>query len=461
MAPGDTIAAAASGFGAGLRAIVRLSGPGAHDALERLLGAAAPRRGAHRASLALAGDRDGEVFRLPCLVVVFDEGRSYTGEASCEVQVPGHAALVERLLERVLSMDGVRLAQPGEFTARAYLHGRMGLEQAEGVRGLIASEDASAHAAARALMDGSRGEVYRAMSEEVARLLALVEAGIDFTDQEDVTPISPRELSHALRNVIYAASCFIGPLAEESVEGVVRVVLAGPPNAGKSTLFNRLLGSRRSVVSAAAGTTRDAIAERLDLSAYIGGWWAPAVELVDLAGLDSALAVGGGADAESQAAAAREVERADIIVACDPSGRFAAIDRVRDGATIIRVRTKSDLARGEGADGSVLSVCGLDGSHVGSLGRAIADAAAALSGSKAAALQRVAPRHRAALLEARAGLMRGLARVPEGTSSRVLPEPELIASDLRAALDALGELCGRISPDDVLGRVFSFFCVGK
>jgi tRNA modification GTPase len=239
-----------------------------------------------------------------------------------------------------------------------------------------------------------------------------------------------------------------------------RVVLAGPPNAGKSTLFNALLGRRRAIVSPVAGTTRDALEEELDLSADAPG--AGTVILIDLAGLDEPPAAA--IDAAAQSRARETIAAADAVIHCDPSGRFPGLV-ARPGTPMIRVRTKADVpgaARARRPDRAVdagrepLAICALDGWNLPALRRAIADAA---WGSRAAGLAALLPRHRRALTDAATQLREARALI--APAARALPDPALTASALRAALDVLGELVGRISPDDVIGRVFATFCVGK
>lgn len=493
MPDAGTITAIASGAGRAPRGIIRLSGPGTMAVLARWLVAAPSEPGAHRARLRLGLESGGEA-DLPCLLLLHRAPRSYTGEDAAEFILPGNPALLDRVLTQFLQEPGVRLAHPGEYTARAFLNGKMTLDQAEGVQAAIGARSDAELVAAEALLAGETGRAYRDLAEEVSRLLALVEAGIDFADQEDVVPIDPERLLHGLRNCLFGLDCFIAPASAEPSSAEPRAVLVGPPNAGKSTLFNALLGRERAVVSETPGTTRDAIAEPLDLPAIElqGG----CVMLIDLAGLDGALATP--IDAAAQASARGEIARADVILWCDPTGRFAEPPAPLAGQRVIRVRTKADLPRAAGShaeaavSSDVLPVCALDGWNLGALKRAIADSATAFasSGARQAA---VVPRHQRALRAARDALTRarailrpnevapalassprpgespespGLAAKPAtrghptGDAHR-LPSPELIAGEMRLALDALGEIVGKVTPDDVIGRVFSLFCVGK
>jgi tRNA modification GTPase len=443
----DTIAAIASPPGRSVRGIVRLSGAATREALAAvLLPPVRPfERALRPARLAVYGSS------LPVLVATYRAPRSYTGEDAAEILLPGNPFLLEEVLRSLTALPGVRQASPGEFTARAYLNDRLTLDRAEGVAATIAAESDEQLAAAGALLSGRTGAAYRRWAEELATLLALVEAGIDFTDQEDVVPIAPADLRARLERLSAVIRATLGAeTGSEPTLATPRIVLAGAPNAGKSTLFNALLGRRRAVVSDIPGTTRDALEEPLDLSHELPG--AGEVLLVDVAGLDEAMAAGGAVDAQAQAAARRTLESADAVIHCDPSARFAPLP-VRPGTAVIRVRTMADRP---GAPDAGIAVCALDGWNLPVLRRAIADAAV---GPRSSALAAVLPRHRRALEAAAANL----AHATEGIdpAGRSLPDPALTASVLRRALDDLGELVGRISPDDVIGRIFATFCVGK
>jgi tRNA modification GTPase len=283
----------------------------------------------------------------------------------------------------------------------------------------------------------------------------LVEAGIDFTDQEDVVPISPKALEQRISRLLQEIAAMLGAAAgAEQPSSLPRIVLAGRPNSGKSTLFNALLGRSRAMTSPIAGTTRDAIVEELDLSRKVP--CATSVLLVDLAGLE----VGANAiDRAAQEQAEREIAQADAILLCDPTGRFdfpLPGDAARPPVPTVRVRTKADLPVGHSISATV-EVCALDGWNLGVLLRAIADAAAAARGTSTWLI----PRHRRTLNAAARSLAqaRGLANLD--AHARSLRSPEVIAGHLREAVENLGELVGRIFPDDIIGRIFATFCVGK
>lgn len=487
---GDVIAALSTGWGYSARALVRLSGAKLMERVGGVVemegggeGSSARRMGAARVRLSEEG-------MIRVLAMYAPGPGSFTGEDVLELMLPGSPRVVERVLKVLCACEGVRAAEAGEFSARAFLNGRMTLEQAEGVSAVIAAGSEAELQAAQRVMSGRTGERYRGWSEELARLLALVEAGIDFTDQEDVVPIERGVLRARLENLrVEILGELGGAQGGEYERHQRRVVLMGRPNAGKSTLFNALLGRRRAVTSALAGTTRDVIAEDLELGG--GGMGAGVVTLMDAAGVDERIADG------QIAGKGREIERAaqeraravacdaDVVVWCDPSGAF------REGelgtgtwrAAVIRVRTKADLNGAELAGGASappggaelaggtpappggappgdmgeLSVCALDGWHLGALKRAIADAC---FGARDAAGVCPVARHRRTLSGV-VDRLSGALSVLNAGEARAIEHVELVAGELRGAMDLAGELTGAVTPDDVIGRVFATFCVGK
>ncbi len=393
---------------------------------------------------------------LPISLLYNLSPHSYTTDHTAELLIPGNPHLLQRVLDLLLSFPAVRLAEPGEFTARAHLAGRLTLEQAEGVAAIIAADRDDELEAARDLLEGRTGDRYRTWTDTVATLLALVEAGIDFTDQEDVVPIPPADLAQQLDNLRADLTAHAGDPREQPAT-LPTVALVGPPSAGKSTLFNALLGRHRAVTHETPGTTRDALAEPLDLSIEHPG---TQVTLLDLPGLD--LAPSSPLDRAAQTAAIDAASRADLLLHCDPTGRFTQDPRLPANKPTLRIRTKADLpgpnpTGPDATDSSTpdaLAICALDGFHLPALRRAIADHAHAASAAGA-----VVPRHARALAAAAAALADAIATVDP--AAHALPEPELTAGALRAALDELGSITGAVTPDEVIGRVFATFCVGK
>ena len=438
----DTILALASPPGWSTRAILRLSGPHVPRLLPDLLPGSPAARGMSPAALILDADRS-----FPVIVARFEPPASATGEHAADIFLPGSPHLVERARAVFLRHEGVRCALPGEFSARAYLNARLTLDQAEGIAMLIAARTSEELDAAHALASGAAGARFRDWIDRAVTLLALVEAGIDFTDQEGVVPVTRENLrsrAHRLASDIRAALRSSAP--DRLDEALPLVALVGPASAGKSALFNALLRRERSVVSPRPGSTRDALVEELTLDTV-------RVRLADLPGLDAHDPAPAGE--ASRRAAHDAAASADILVHCDDRPRFSPLpwpDR-----PTIRVRTKADRPA-PAADPDSLPVCALDGHGLPTLRRAIADLARARTGARPAS----AARHARAMtdaLQSLDALDAAIARDPG--RSGWLDAPELAASCLREALDRLGELDGRVTPDDVLGRVFASFCVGK
>jgi tRNA modification GTPase len=431
--------------------MIRLSGPYTKRCACELFHVELQERGRYIGSCGLSNQCS-----IPIQLLWYPGPKSYTGEDTIEILLPGNPHLVRRLLDLLLDTGHVDMAQPGEFSARAYLNQHLTLQQAEGIALRISAESTDALEAANSLLSGSYGQQCDEWAQELATLLALVEAGVDFSDQEDVIPIAPVDLANRLRSLEQSIVAQTGSELGDRVQtDHPRVVLVGRPNAGKSSLFNALLSMRRAAVSDQAGTTRDAITEILDLSRDVPG--AGSVELVDLAGLaeESIDSI----DANAQSLAREMVTSASAAIWCDPSGRFdESLVMIPSEVPVMRVRTKSDLpfAGSKGRETQSLAVCALDGTAITTLKRAIADAVTLRSGSGVGVF---VPRHRRALRDAARGVEAAIGAF--GSSDRIIAEPELVALHLREGLDALGELIGEISPDDVIGRVFATFCVGK
>ncbi|MBX3354131.1 MAG: 50S ribosome-binding GTPase [Phycisphaeraceae bacterium] len=526
------IAAVGSPPGRSWRGMIRVSGPGAFDLLRSLVLSGWPSKsGAVKSGAlpAVASERSGAelrrwprgIFRVrlrepalgfPALLLVLSAPGSATGDDTFELLLPGNPLFLEGLIDRLVALDArVRRAGPGEFSLRAFLNGRMTLDAAEGVAALIrAADDESLHAAQRL----SRGELARRAERWVSRLieaLALIEAGIDFTDEEDVVAIAParlvetvRVLLHELDEGLHAprSSTASSGRARRSLEWRPRVVLVGKPNAGKSTLFNALIGRRRSVESATVGTTRDAVEVEVEVS--VAGSSALRVLLTDLPGVD---APGAAFDtdplhARLRSAALRAVSEADLLLHCVPAGEegaSGAIDEVLSASVpILMVQTKCDGRAGGGAAPSAgahawnkagpdhaMARPVIDGpavrpsdppthegtrrvirtsAHLGhglgelrsAIALALADQVKALQGHAA-----LLPRHAAALAAARQHLEECAELAMREPAMGPWTSPERVAALLRLALDAFGQITGATAPDDVLALIFSRFCIGK
>jgi tRNA modification GTPase len=434
----DTIYALASGAAAGAVAVVRLSGPGSADALKRLAGGLpAPRR----ASLRRLRASDDETLDH-ALVLWFPGPSSYTGEDAAELHLHGGRSVIAGVME-ALTAAGLRQAEPGEFTRRAFLHGKMDLTAAEGIADLIAAETAAQRRQALHQADGGLARLYGGWAERLARLLAHQEAAIEFAEDGLPTDLDAKARLGAgvLRAEIEAhlADARRGELLRE---GLVFAII-GAPNAGKSSLLNALIGREAAIVSARAGTTRDIVEARLDLAGV-------PVTLSDTAGLREA---SDEIEAEGIKRAERRAEEAQLVITV-----FAA-DQPPDAETLhwvgpqsLVLVNKCDLVAAPDHIGGVaaLAVSARDGTGLAALRQRLAEAALHLTGA-GQGNQLTRPRHRAALTEA-------VALLAEAEKAAL---PELTAEALRAALFTLGRLTGRIGVEEILDIVFRDFCIGK
>ncbi len=460
----DTIVACASPPGSSLRGVVRVSGPDAWPIVESIsadeCGAVGRERGLVTHRLAPG---------WPCLLLRFPGPSSYTGQDTIEIALPGNPTLLARVASMAIDA-GARHAEPGEFTARAWLNGRLTLTQAEGVAALISAASDAQLRAANALSHNRLGRIASDLCERLADALALVEAGIDFTDEEDVVAISPEDLAARLaslgKSIDETLSRAVG---SESLSALPSVVLVGPPNAGKSTLYNALLGRTRAVVSEVRGTTRDVLVEPMHLDPTDP--LSPEVLLVDVAGLDESPE---GLNPQMQAAAHRAIQQADLLVQLEAAVRDAfgatplAVSSVlgESPAARIRVHSKADLQPratiGVGESAPTLRVSAVTGEGIAELRRRIAELLTDRVATFGAETMALLPRHEQCLREASGHLGEAASLLREKSGQRhLLPDPELLAASMRSALDALGQLAGEVSPDDVLGRIFAGFCIGK
>ncbi len=448
------ILAVASPPGRSLRGIVRASGPACFALLEPHLQGPWS-RAVRLTRLRVTG------LELSCIANIFEAPRSYTGEDSVEIQIPGNTALLTRVIETLLESGQrrgleVRRAEAGEFSARAFLNGRLSLTEAEGVAATIAARSDAQLRAAGLLATGALSRLAHELSDTLAGALALVEAGIDFTDQEDVVAIAPRELLDTLVAPRDRVETLLArSVGTEQLEAIPWVVLTGDPNAGKSTLFNALLGHTRAVVGDVPGTTRDVLTEPLTIRTPHG---LAEVMLVDLAGTDAGDSL---LNQEMQSAARQAIDRAELVIHCLPCARGSAAGGPAPASRSDReilVRTKSDLAP---APDHGIAVSAVSGTGIATLLDGIAGRLADRAVSLAADALALEPRHETALRSAQRNLNDAIELVKPARDQRQLPQPELAAASLRLALDDLAMLTGDVTPDDVLGRIFTTFCVGK
>ena len=451
MSHHDTIVAVVTPPGRGGVAIVRVSGPKAPEIAAVVVGGDLPV--ARRATLTRFLDAAGEPIDVG-LALFFTAPHSYTGEHVVEFHGHGGPVVSESLVQRALAL-GARRARPGEFTQRAFLNDKIDLAQAEAVADLI---DAGSREAARAAMRSLQGEfssMVHGLVDAVTELRAWVEAAIDFPEEE-IDFLADRELDSRLGGIRehFAAverSARQGRLLREGMT----VVIAGRPNAGKSSLLNRLAGYDAAIVTAIPGTTRDIVRERIDIDGM-------PLHVLDTAGLRDAPDV---VEAEGIRRATAEMARADRVLFIidtvdDPDARAFAEERARLPADVpvTIVLNKIDLATGiplsdtvSGPTRVALSAktgAGLDvlRAHLRDcMGYQVADAGTVSARA----------RHLDALARAQRHVDAAEAQLRESRAG------ELVAEELRLAQQALGEITGAVTSEDLLGRIFSSFCIGK
>jgi tRNA modification GTPase len=445
----DTIYAPATGAGRAAVAVVRVSGPRTSDAVKALAGdLPRPRRAALRQL-----SRHG-VALDDALVLWFEGPASYTGEDAAEFHVHGGRAVVEALLE-ALAAEGLRLAEPGEFTRRAFENGKLDLTQAEGVADLIDAETEAQRRQALGQLGGALSQRYDAWRGLLVQALAMLEAAVDFPDEA-----LPEDVAARARPGLRALEAEITSALEDSSRGRrvrdgFRIALVGAPNAGKSTLLNALVERDAAIVTSTPGTTRDIIEVPLTLGGY-------KTLLADTAGLrttEDAIEAEGVRRARAWAAEADlrlwvidaamfHVKQADEQAVVQP-GDWAVINKI-DIVDALRLQALRDDLTGQG-----LKVVELAARKPGGAEQARAALTShvvdALSGAEFPAATRI--RHAESLTDARTYLQRAL--------SDIGLEVELAAEDVRLAARALSRITGRIDPEDVLDRVFSTFCIGK
>lgn len=431
----DTIFALSSGHLPSGVAVVRLSGPAVRFVLETMIGVVPDAR---RAVLRDIRSAEGDLIDRG-LVLFFAGPNSFTGEDVAEFQLHGGRAVVAAMLTALGRLPGLRLAEAGEFTRRAFEAGRLDLTEAEGLADLIAAETESQRRQALRLAGGafrSRAEAWRG---QLIELRATIEAELDFNDEGDVPDdvaagLVPR--ISALRDEL-AAELDAGQRGERIRDGF-EVVVLGPPNAGKSSLVNALSERDVAIVTDIPGTTRDVLEVHLDLGGY-------AVTLVDTAGLRDG---GDVIEAEGMRRGRARAAAADLILWLDEDGEGAPAEVSALGVPVLALRTKADLRPGEAATDRDLAVT--DRKSIDRLIARLTREAAERLGGDTALISRV--RQRQCVEQAAEAL--AMAMMPG------LPG-EIVADHLREAGEAISRLTGRIDIEDVLGSIFSTFCIGK
>jgi tRNA modification GTPase len=446
-----TICAIASAPGGALRGVLRISGPQTIRIVQQVF---VPSDGQPLTGLTSPTTLAGHL-RLPRLLgdvptrlYLWPTARSYTRQPAAELHLIGSPPVLEAALETVCQA-GARLAGPGEFTLRAFLAGRLDLTQAEAVLGVIDARGGTELQIALAQLAGGLAGSLAALRERLLDLLAHLEAGLDFVD-EDIEFISARALDERLAAAADEVAAIAAKMAARGQAGELpRVVLVGEPNAGKSSLFNALVDRQAAIVSPAAGTTRDFVSCTLTLA---GG----ECLLIDTAGVQRVEGSGPVA-AAAQSATRQQVEQADATILCvDATRGPTAWERERQAADVpaqIAVWTKCDGVSVAAAE-TTLRTSSRTGAGLDELKQRL-DSLLASRRGEAGAVASTWARCRESLELAAAALDHARSSAASGRGE------ELIAAEVRAALDAIGQVVGAVYTEDVLDRVFSRFCIGK
>jgi tRNA modification GTPase len=446
----DTIAALASPAGTSAIALVRVSGPDAEKIAQALLGGnPAPRLSRHGDYRDLTGALVDDA-----LFTFFPAAGSYSGEDALEISCHGNPFIAQKILEDLFAR-GCRAAEPGEFTQRAFLHGRMDLSQAEAVMDLIHAHSERALAAAQQQLRGALGRQMHELTEPLLGVLAHIEAYIDFPE-EDLPPEDRANVRARLESLSrdtdrLLATRHYGELLREGI----KTVIVGAPNAGKSSLLNRLVGHERAIVSAEPGTTRDFIEERI----IVGPHW---LRLIDTAGLNPSP---GPIEKLGMEKSLERIAEADLILLVLEAGSplpdlpKVLTDRLTPGRALIVVN-KCDLSRPTSELSlspklKVLNVSALTGAGVETLVAEIIRLVDNFQPNGIEGVVTINARHADALTRARTGLRDAISKLISDD------DIELIASDLRGTLASFGEIVGKIDNERMLDHLFATFCIGK
>jgi tRNA modification GTPase len=441
--PADTIVALSSAQGPGARAIVRLSGPSAW-AIARTFFPDAPTdkpadRWLHSAELRLPDLHSG----LPADLYFWPAPRTYTGQDVVEIHMLSTPPLVDLLITAGLDR-GARAAQAGEFTLRAFLAGKLDLAKAEAVLGVIEAADRDELKKALAQLAGGISRPLENVREDLLNLLADVEAGLDFAD-EDLQLVRQRELLDRLARALAFVTLIRRQIEQRATAPKpFRAVFAGPPNAGKSSLFNALAGKEAALVSSRPGTTRD----YLEAQILTGGIQ---ILLLDTAGLGSSIDV---LDGAAQTLGKEQANDGDLVLWCQEAGSSAAQECQRwlpdlSPSRLVQIATKCDLAPPPAGSLATSAVTGLG---LDELRRELAGRAR----------RRKQPALAPSLSRCRHHVEACLGHLRQAHSITLNEDPtELLALELRGALEELGAMVGAVYTDDLLDRIFSRFCIGK
>lgn len=443
----DTICALATANGVGAISVIRISGKQSWKIVSKIFSKSLQGKETHTAHFGTISDGDKLVDEV--VVTIFAEGKSFTGEESAEIACHGSPYIQQQIIQ-LLTKNGCRLANPGEFTQRAFLNGKMDLSQAEAVADLIAAQSRSSHDIALKQLRGGFSSELKELREKLINFASLVELELDFSE-EDVEFADRTELKALVKNVLeyvnrLAQSFELGNAIKEGVP----VAIVGAPNTGKSTLLNQLLGDDRVIVSDIAGTTRDVIEETLNIEGIL-------FRLIDTAGIRE--------DAEEIEAMGIErskekIEQAKIVLCLADASVENSVNEVKEWVAQLEesypnkriqlIVNKSDL--GASSEGIVISA--KNGENIESLKSWMVNA---ITDDFDMANETIVSnaRHYDALVKTAEALDKALYGLETNVSA------DWVAIDIRQAMFHLGAITGDISSDDLLGNIFSKFCIGK
>ena len=444
---GDTICAPATGTG-GAISIIRVSGPDAlklADSIVRFRTGAALSSEGYTLKFGSIPDVDD------VLVSIFRAPHSYTGEDAVEISCHASRIIVEKILQMLVAAGG-RMAEPGEFTRRAFVNGKMDLSQAEAVADLIAAGSELSHKVVLSQLKGAYSSELKGLREELVQLATLLELELDFSEEE----LEFADRAH-LQALLDKATAHVEKLVESfrtgnAVRNGVPVAIVGPVNAGKSTLLNALLGEDRAIVSDVPGTTRDTVEETLTLGGIL-------FRFIDTAGLrESSDRIEKIGIERSYGSIAKAQTVVAVLDGCAPlpeiQKSFAAIAERAAGKNLIVLRNKVDICGGSAPEGlNALDVSARTGEGLDALRNKLVEVSGLEDWNGSALVTNV--RHYEALERA----LDSLRQVSLGLHRK--SPTELLAQDLRDAISELGSIFGEVSTDEILGSVFSKFCIGK
>lgn len=461
-----TIIAVGSGLASSRRAVVRISGRDTQQILKELilddigvgnfLTTRTAQMRACTCQIRLV-DRKQRSVAVPANIYFWPDGRSFTGEPAAELHVLGSLPLVEMLMESIIAL-GAAPADRGEFTLRSFLAGKLDLTQAEAVLGVIEANSADELSSALAQLGGNISVPVRALRDRLLELTAHLEAGLDFVE-EDIEFISAKALTIALETIGANLELLSAALDSRGVRSrMPEVVLAGMPNAGKSSLFNVLVGDARAIVSEEAGTTRDAVTGECEIGEL-------RIRLVDTAGIEQLSE--SSPRALAQQMLHERLATADLILlcfdqSCPPDANWVAeqIQRLSVNAPVLLVGTKSDLAVNDGSAVTSqslpqVSLSVFDRTSIAQLRQTLLQRLAdAQRHMHSTSMHHAAMRSREAIGNASASIWLAIDHVEHAGE-------ELVAMELRLAIDELAAVIGEVHTEDILGQIFSRFCIGK